>query len=54
MFGFLFFLVKAVIVFCVIGIGFGIGSYFLYKFYCRLFSSDFKDRELVYIVDKFC
>lgn len=45
---------KAATVLCAIGIGFGIGSYLLYKLYCRLFPSDPKDREPVYTADKSC
>lgn len=50
----LFLSAKAATVLCAIGIGFGIGSYLLYKLYCRLFPSDPKDREPVYTADKFC
>lgn len=50
----LFLSAKAATVLCAIGIGFGIGSYLLYKLYCRLFPSDPKDREPVYTADKSC
>lgn len=45
---------KAATVLCAIGIGFGIGSYLLYKLYCRLFPSDPKDKDLAQIADKYC
>ncbi|XP_062617477.1 uncharacterized protein LOC134279138 isoform X1 [Saccostrea cucullata] len=45
---------KATTLLCAIGIGFGIGSYLLYKLYCKLFPSDPKDPGPVKTANKYC
>jgi hypothetical protein len=50
---------KAATVLCALGIGFGVGSYLLYKLYCKLFPSDDRGQGPaqtgpVKTADKFC
>ncbi|XP_055998560.1 uncharacterized protein LOC125683738 isoform X5 [Ostrea edulis] len=45
---------KAATVLCALGIGVGIGSYLLYKLYCKLFPSDDRGPGPVQTADKFC